>query len=57
MRRITLSAPCLVLQYFSKLSQNDIIFGEKLVNIKCVSSFLYNFYLKYFSFYEELRDI
>ena len=36
---------------------NGTIFGKKLLNVKCVFYFLYNFCLKYFSFWEEFSEI
>ena len=57
--RIILSMACVALPYFSTLCHNFIFFffRERLLNIKCVFGFLYNFNLKYFSFREEFSQI
>ena len=44
--------------FFSMLAhKRDDFFGEELLKLKCVFYFLYNFYLKPFSFEEEFSDI
>jgi len=64
-RRISLlSAASPVLQYFSTLSHNRHHIQETLLNINinikhktCLFYFLYNFYLRHFSFPEEFGEI
>ena len=55
---ILLSMAYLDLLYFSTLSHKHQDFAEKIVEHQmCVSIFLYNFYMKHFSFYEEPNSI
>jgi len=56
-RIITSSVACLVLQYFSTLSQKRYDFRKKSLNIKLCFGFLYNVCLKHFSFCEEFSEI
>jgi hypothetical protein len=59
MRHITsLSVACPALQYFTTLSHNRHHIRKALLNVKrVVLYFLYNFYLKHFSFPEECGEI
>jgi len=55
---ISSSVACPVVPYFSTLSHKRHHFRKKLSNIKCVFFFYFlcNLCVKYFSFYEELRE-
>ena len=46
-----------VRQQFPHSAQYSTIFWKKVLNVKCVSEFLYNFRLKHFSFLEEFGAI
>ena len=60
MRRVILSSwPLWLYRMFLHYLINGTIFErkKKLLNIKCVFDFLYNFCLKHFSFEEEFSEI
>jgi len=48
---------CLTILYFSTLSHKRHDFRNKFMEHETVLDFLYNFWLKYFSFEEEFGEI
>ena len=56
-RALFLSVACAALLYFPTLSHSGTIFGKKVITQNVCFDFLYNFYLKHFSFPEELNEI
>jgi len=59
MRHIILpSVPCPALQHYCTLSHKGKIFEKKkLSDHEMHFDFLYGFFFKYFSFYEELHEV
>ena len=57
MRRVISAWPLWLHHTFRHYLINDTIFGKKVIEHKMCFDFLYNFYLKYLSFWEELSEI